>query len=390
MTNREWIRAILAGQDVPTAQYWMSFFNAETARGLTPASCHFAGMSLYEQGPEFDFSGMRPDDLDRLITFNAYTDRCFACLGKGAAIMFGHGGPGEFFCRTLQRDAQHTIVEYETGVKVRINVKPHFYHSYDHPVRCAADLETVSLPDAEDPERYRGFAENVRYLKEQGQYVVGSLNGFFSGLHYWLVDYQELLMALITDPDLVHRALDRLGRWNLSAAEQMLKCGVDGVALCDDLGSKQNLLMSPQQYREYFKPWHTRLCDLAHRYNATVHLHSHGAIHPLLDDLVQCGFDFVNPFDPEEGFDIDDVLARYADRFVVTGGFPGAFWYWPANRQQAYLREMARLGRKYRRFIFMDSSGVPEDLTPEAFDRITRLSRQFRNAAPPALSVGAP
>ncbi len=25
------------------------------------------------------------------------TDRVFACLGKGANIMFGHGGPGEFF-----------------------------------------------------------------------------------------------------------------------------------------------------------------------------------------------------------------------------------------------------------------------------------------------------
>ena len=295
LTNRDWIKAILNGDPVPTAQYWMSFFNADTARKLSPPCCHFNGMSLYEMGEKFDMTGMSHEDLDKLIEFNEHTDRCFACLGKGAAVMFGHGGPGEFYCRIVEQNSQYRIVQYETGVKVKVNFDPHFYHSFDHPVKTIDGLDRLKLPDANDPKRYEGFAENVQYLKSKGQYVLGSLNGFFSGLHYWLTDYQELLMALITEPEFIQKAVDLLGNWNLTAAEHMLKSGADGLAICDDLGSKQNLLMAPDKYRTFFKPWHKKICNLAHKYDATVHLHSHGAIHPLLDDLVECGFDFVNP-----------------------------------------------------------------------------------------------
>lgn len=376
--KRQWIKGILNGEDVPTAQYWMSFFNADTARKLTPESCHFNGMSLYEAGEDFDMEGMSRDDLNRMIAFNDYTDRCFACLGKGAAVMFGHGGPGEFFCRTIEQNNKYKIVEYETGVKVKVNFQPHFYHSFDHPVKTADDLAKVELPDPDDPKRYQGLAENTEYLKSLNQYVVGSLNGFFSGLHYWLIDYQELLMAIITEPELVKKAAALIGEWNLAAAERMLKAGVDGLTICDDLGSKQNLLMAPQQYSAYFKLWHKKLCKLAHEYDATVSLHSHGAIHLLLGDLVECGFDFINPFDPEEGFDTEEILKNYSESFVVVGGFPGSFWYWSPEKQHLYLEEMATLGRKYKRFIFMDSSGVPEDISPANFKRVIKISKEFR------------
>jgi uroporphyrinogen decarboxylase len=299
--------------------------------------------------------------------------------------MFGHGGPGEFFCKCIERKRDHIIVAYETGVKVKINFQPHFSHSFDHPVTNLEDLERLKLPDPHDPMRYQGLAHNARYLRDRGQYVVGSMSGFFSGIHYFLMDYQETLMALITEPELIRAVVEILGHWNLAVAEHMIEAGVDGLALCDDLGSKLNLLMAPQQYRAFFKPWHKKLCDLAHSMNATahsmnatVHLHSHGAIHALLDDLVECAFDFVNPFDPEEGFDIEKILQNYSDKFVVVGGFPGVFWHWPPERQNAYLYEMAALGRQYPRFIFMDASGVPEDLSPEAFARITTVSKKAR------------
>ncbi|AQQ70938.1 methylcobalamin:coenzyme M methyltransferase [Limihaloglobus sulfuriphilus] len=380
MTNSQWVQSIINGeQTAPRAQYWMSFFNADTARSIAPREYHFEGMSLYEVGSEFDMTGMSHKDLDKLIAFNEYTDRIFACLGKGAAIMFGHGGPGEFFCKSIEKGDNHVIVQYETGVKSKVQFDPHFYHTFDHPVKTMDHLQKLILPDPHDPKRYAGLADNAGYLKSKGQYVVGSLNGFFSGIHYFLMDYQDTLISLITEPELIQAAVDKIGQWNLAAAENMIKAGVDGLAICDDLGSKQNLLMPPQLYRKFFKPWHKKLCDLAHSRSATVHLHSHGAIHELLDDLVDCGFDFINPFDPEEGYDIENILKNYSDKFVVVGGFPGSFWYWPLQQQDEYLNQMAALGKKYPRFIFMDSSGIPNDITAEKYLKITEMSKIARN-----------
>lgn len=382
MTKREWITEILNGKkNIPIAQHWMGFFNRETTEKLTPKEYHYDTMGWYDVTDEFDMNAMGHEQLDKMIALNNHTGRCFACLGKGANISYGHGGPGEFFVRIKERQDNGFIAEFETGVLTEIQFHPHFYHSYNHPVTTMEDLDKLELPDPSDPKRYLGFAEDVAYLKEKGEYVLGSLNGFFSGLHYFIIDYQSLLMTLLTDPDFIHAMMDKLGNWNLIAAEKMVEAGADCITFCDDLGSKDNLLMSPDMYREYFKPWHKKLCDRVHEMGATVHIHTHGAIQPILDDLVECGFDFINPFDPEEGWDIEDVLKNYSDKFVVVGGFPTKFWYWNPEEQSTYLEKMAKLGREYGRFIFMDSGGVPEDVTREDFERISKVSYEVRNVS---------
>ena len=150
------------------------------------------------------------------------------------------------------------------------------------------------------------------------------------------------------------------------------------ITYCYDLGSKEALLLSPSHYRTYIKPWHKKLCEKVHELGASVHLHCHGAIQTILDDLVECGFDFVNPFDPEEGWDIEQVLKDYSKHFVVVGGFPTKFWYWPADKQESYLEQMTKLAQKYTRFIFMDSGGIPEDISPKDHERILETSRKLR------------
>lgn len=379
MTKYEWIKAVLAGnKDVPTPQHWMSFFNGDLARRLTPPECHYKPMWIYEVPDRFDFSPMGAEALDRAIAFNEYTGRCFACLGKGANISYGHGGPGEFFSRLVYRNEEELVVEYETGVKAKVQFHPHFYAHFDHPVQSIEDARNLQLPDPSDPERYRGFAEDVKYLKAKGEYVVASLNGFFSGLHYFLMKYTDTLMGLPRDPDLINAMLDRLGEWNLTAARKMMEAGADCITLCDDLGSKQAMLMAPANYRAYFKPWHKKLCELVHGMGGDVHLHSHGAIGKILDDLVECGFDFINPFDPEEKHDLNFLMENYSRHFVIVGGFPASFWEWTPDEQEAYLEKIGKLAREYGRLIFMDSGGIPENVAREDFERVNAISRRVR------------
>jgi uroporphyrinogen decarboxylase len=299
-------------------------------------------------------------------------------LGKGANLAFGHGGPGEFFLRLVERTADGLVLEGETGVLVKVQFHPHFYHTYSHPIETSQDLKGFELPDPSDPDRYEGFAADARYLKSKGEYVLGSLNGFFSGIHYSLMEYQRTLIALVLEPDLIHEMLERLGNWNLTAASEMVRAGADCIAFCDDLGFKDSLFFSPDMYRTFFKPWHKKLCETVHALGAAVHLHSHGAITPILDDLAECGFDFINPFDPVEGFEIERVLRNYSKRFIVTGGFPTVFWQWEADRQKTYLARLSALGRQYGRLIFMDSGGVPEDVQSTDFERILKVSRRLR------------
>ncbi len=379
MTRNEWIKAIIAGdKTVPAAQQWMGFFNAALARRLTPAECHYTPMWLYDRPDTFDFSAIGPENLDKMIAFNRYTGQSMSMLGPGANQSFGHGLPGEFAARIIERSDNLLIAEYETGVKAKVQFHPHFYHFFDAPLRGPEDIDKLKLPDADNPRRYEGMRSDAAYLHRRGEYVAGSLNGFFSSLHYFLMDYEILLTTIVLEQDFIRECIRRIGEWNLKAAGHMMDAGVDGVVFCDDLGTKQSLLISPNMYRDLIKPWHKKICELVHDRGGSVHLHSHGAIQPILNDFNECGFDFINPFDPEEGHHIEDILNWPGRKFVAVGGFPTSFWGWSWEQQKTHLEKMGKLARQYGRYMFMDSGGVPEHVTKEAFERINACSREAR------------
>jgi uroporphyrinogen decarboxylase len=262
-------------------------------------------------------------------------------------------------------------------VKKEVRRDPHFYQHYDYPLHGPEDLDRMILPDAGAAQRYQGFAAEVAYYKQHDLITYANLNGFFSGIHYYLYPYDLLLMDLLLEPDFVQAMLDRLGAWNLCAAEHLLQCGVDVIAFCDDLGSGQSLLMSPLLYRRFFAPWHKRLADLCHRYGALLHMHSHGNINAIIGDLCAAGIDLLNPNDPEEGMDLPALKRTYGDHITFAGGLDKTFFTLPQAGQEARVRGLVQ--ETGGGFILMDAGGVPEGVTPVQFARIMALFNEVKS-----------
>jgi uroporphyrinogen decarboxylase len=71
---------------------------------------------------------------------------------------------------------------------------------------------------------------------------------------------------------------------------------VDIIRLGDDLGMSTGPLMSPDIYRKLFKPRHTVLCNYIKTHsNMHTFLHSCGSIYKLIPDLIEAGFEILNP-----------------------------------------------------------------------------------------------
>jgi len=70
----------------------------------------------------------------------------------------------------------------------------------------------------------------------------------------------------------------------------------DVLRFGDDLGTDNGPFMAPATYRRLFKPRHAALCDYVHRHSGMkTFLHSCGSIYRLLPDLVEAGYDVINP-----------------------------------------------------------------------------------------------
>jgi uroporphyrinogen decarboxylase len=381
-SNRERILATLAGEILDYVPSWtQGFFNAATVHRLLPAAHVIENFTRFSADIPYDFRPQSLVQLDKLIAFNHHIDRAVVGIGWEPNV-FGHGGPGEFNGWVIEKGAGRQIVEYETGAKAQFNDDPHFFHLFDMPVRTIDDLEAVQLPDPETPSRWEGFRHDVAHLKHKGEFTVGYLNGFFSGCHYFFMDYQDLILNLALDLELVEAVVEKLGNWNLKAAQMMCEAGVDCISLADDLGSDKALLFSPDLYDQLFFPWHRALCDLAHAYGVRVHLHSHGNIMKLLDRLVETGIDMLNPLDQTEGMDLAIVKERYGDRLTLVGGMDKFIFEQDLPEIERRLRRSVEIGRSGGRYILMDTGGIPDTISRERFDAFLEISRRVRGQVP--------
>ncbi len=109
----------------------------------------------------------------------------------------------------------------------------------------------------------------------------------------------NFMMDLYLDPVNVERLLDALMEKHLGFLEKVCTSVgdiVDIVRFGDDLGMDSGPFMDPATYRQLFKPRHKALCDYV-KSHSTMHtfLHSCGSIYDLMPDLIEAGFEIINP-----------------------------------------------------------------------------------------------
>ncbi len=376
MNKRELLLCALNREENTVPVWPMGFENLDTAKRLVGEE----NVPL-DIPPEYEYKKGAANEQNMMlkIKFAEQVDSCVIGVGKGGSFSHGHGGPGEFMEKLVDKGENYCISIYETGVKREVKTNPHFFRYFDHQGETEESFERLEFPNALDASRYVGIKEEVAFFKQKGYFTTANINGFFSGLHYFLCPYDKILLNFLLEPEFVHKMMKKLGEFNLNAAESLLKCGVDSITFCDDMGSGNNLLFSPTLYEEFFFPWHKELADLCHSYGAYAHMHSHGNINKIMGRIVDAGIDMLNPCDPYENMDLKALKAEYGNRITFVGGVDKFFFEWDRDTMARSLKNVIETGRKGGGYVFMDSSGsIPENVPKETFEYYMSLSKELR------------
>jgi uroporphyrinogen decarboxylase len=153
----------------------------------------------------------------------------------------------------------------------------------------------ASEPGFWDDLRTRTLA--LRRATDRALVVAAGCNLFEWGTFLRRGDH--FLMDLAAEPARVEALLDALLERHLATLDRV--CAAVGdladiIRLGDDLGGNAGPLISPSMYRRFFKPRHARLCDAVRRRSGMrTLLHSCGSIRALLPDLIEAGFEIINP-----------------------------------------------------------------------------------------------
>jgi uroporphyrinogen decarboxylase len=173
-------------------------------------------------------------------------------------------------------------------------------------------LDTYEFPRTDGKELYGEAAQRVQQLHADGFFVYGNVNWPFNAARY-LRRMDNFLADVLLEPERVRQLLGRLTEMFAREIERYADIGCDAVMACEDWGTQDRLLVSPECWRDLFKPGFRTLCDAAHSRGLAVFLHSCGKTTDIIEDWIEVGID-VCQFDQPELHGIDTLANRFGGR----------------------------------------------------------------------------
>jgi len=217
----------------------------------------------------------------------------------------------------------------------------------------------------------RARALQLRQKTDRAIMIVCGCNLFEWGTFLRRID--NFLCDLLLDPKGVERLIEALMEHHLATLNKV--CASVGdicdiLRFGDDLGMDSGLLMQPDIYRAFFKMHHTTLNTYVHKNSKMrTFLHSCGSIRAVLPDLIEAGYDIINPvqitangMDPRElkrdfGKDITFWGGGVDTRRVLNYGTPTQ-----VKDQVQYLMDIFAPGGGY---VFNTVHNIMPDVPPD-------------------------
>jgi uroporphyrinogen decarboxylase len=193
-------------------------------------------------------------------------------------------------------------------------------------------LASLSTPDQLNAHRwpttdwfdYSALTRAVAAAREEGDHCLMVANGNIFETSWYMRGFEQLFMDFVVKPDLAHGILERVFTFFLEHFTLMLRevpGEIDLVFTADDIGGQQGLLMSPEMWEGFIKPYHRRLNERIHELGARVIYHSDGAVMQAVPGLLDMGIDVLQAlqFDAK-GMDPNILKRDFGDRLCFQGG----------------------------------------------------------------------
>jgi uroporphyrinogen decarboxylase len=221
-----------------------------------------------------------------------------------------------------------------------------YAEEYFFPLEQVTDIKMIER----FPKPLMDPAETIAQTKALHQRGLAAVAYSASGYELcWLLrGMEQFMIDLVTDPIVTGAVTDWVTDVVTEIAMTHAKTPVDILAFYDDVGSQDNLQISPQIWRKWIKPIWKKAIGAAREANpdAIIFMHSCGMVAEIIPDYLDCGIEVINV--QPELIDPVEVKKKY-DRRVCQWGTVSAQRTLPLGTPediQNEVRERAKLGRE--------------------------------------------
>ena len=224
--------------------------------------------------------------------------------------------------------------------------------------------------DAQEWEPFIAMAEKI---DRNEQYVTAFVApGVFEQCHY-LLEIQNCLMDFYEYPDEMHELIDCITQFELDYAAEVCKyLKPDALFHHDDWGSQTSTFISPEMFREFYKPAYQKIYGYykEHGVELVIH-HSDSYAATLVPDMIDMGIDIWQGVMTSNN--IPELIKTYGGKISFMGGIDSAAIDFPGWTREKVREEVRKAcdecGKLY--FIPGASQGLAMSTFPGVYEATT-------------------
>lgn len=244
------------------------------------------------------------------------------------------------------------------------------------------DYVTVPDLDANCTEGWEEAAQQAR--KDTGDdrlFCIFSATGIFEQLHF-LMGFSDTLANLVEHPQEMHELIDCICEFKLKVMKLYCeKLHPDAVFFHDDWGTRTQLFMHPDMWREFFKEPYRKIYGYIRSQGVIAIHHADSYLAPIIEDMAEIGIQCWQGVLPEN--DIPALQEKLAGRMILMGGI-GAAIDRPDSTEEEIREYVAKALNEYcpgGHYIPSITYGLPGTIFPHVDPIINDEIAKYNAAA---------
>ncbi|PID46230.1 MAG: uroporphyrinogen decarboxylase [Proteobacteria bacterium] len=255
---------------------------------------------------------------------------------------------------------------------------------FERPVRSAADVEALPVPDPEDKLSY--VTDAVRTIRKalNGRVPLIGFSGSPWTLATYMVeggtskDFSKVKGMLYSAPTTMHKMLDKIADSVISYLNAQIDAGAQAVMVFDTWGG----VLSPRVYREFSLQYMAKIVDGVKRESEGRRVPitlftkngAHWAQHIAATGCDAIGVDWVT--------DLSEVVATVGDQVALQGNMdPSVLYAAPDVIRAEVKRVLADFGDKPTGHIFNLGHGIHQHVNPDHLKILVDSVHEFGRKA---------
>ncbi len=271
----------------------------------------------------------------------------------------------------IKREGQYEIFRDSWGNITRQRPGAYFAEPIQNILDNPADLDNLEFDSPSDDRRYDEYVKKIQSERVAGRLAFTKIGGIYCRSQFMRRE-DRLLMDMASDEGFCRALFSRVSEHLMQIAINSLErtdSWESGIWVYDDCANSSGPMFSPAMWEKYLlNNYKGMIAALRERGCKRFFFHSDGNIGPLIDLLLEAGFEGFNPLEPRCGLDLVSLRRHYGKRLVFFGGICNTQILPRGDKKEieAHVRPLVELGADGG--LIIGSASIGDDISPETYD----------------------